>query len=136
MILISIYPFAFKKLFLLVLAFLCVSSAFCLADSLFMARQYASQQHRATFSPFRPSDMSDSARLVVAASFEREARCEEAQFATYPTNDDSTAARATVSWRACILNSSQRWAYSRSAAIRPVGESFLSTAPGQPIFPF
>lgn len=37
MVLISIQPFAFKKIFLLVAALLCLSSALCFADSLFMA---------------------------------------------------------------------------------------------------
>jgi hypothetical protein len=37
MVLISIQPFAFKKIFLLVAALLCLSSAICLADSLFMS---------------------------------------------------------------------------------------------------
>jgi hypothetical protein len=36
MVLISIQPFAFKKIFLLVAVLLCLSSALCLADSLFM----------------------------------------------------------------------------------------------------
>jgi hypothetical protein len=37
MVLISIRPFAFKKIFLLVAALLCLSSAICFADSLFMS---------------------------------------------------------------------------------------------------
>ena len=37
MVLISIQPFAFKKIFLLVVALLCLSSAICFADSLFMS---------------------------------------------------------------------------------------------------
>lgn len=36
MIMISLRPFAFKKLFVLVIAILCLSSAACFADSLFM----------------------------------------------------------------------------------------------------
>ena len=37
MIMVSLRPFALKKLFLLVVAILCLSSAACFADSLFMA---------------------------------------------------------------------------------------------------
>jgi hypothetical protein len=37
MVLISIQPFAFKKIFLLVAVLLCLSSAICFADSLFMS---------------------------------------------------------------------------------------------------
>jgi hypothetical protein len=37
MVLISIQPFAFKKIFLLAAALLCLSSAICFADSLFMS---------------------------------------------------------------------------------------------------
>jgi len=37
MVLIGIQPFAFKKIFLLVAALLCLSSAICFADSLFMS---------------------------------------------------------------------------------------------------
>lgn len=73
MILISIHPFAFKKLFLLVVAFLCVSSALCFADSLFMARQFAPDQHRSTLIPSRIGEIGASARVVsFAANFERD----------------------------------------------------------------
>lgn len=37
MVLISIQPFALRKLFLLVATLLCLSSAICFADSLFMS---------------------------------------------------------------------------------------------------
>lgn len=37
MVLISIQPFAFKRIFFLVAALLCLSSAICFADSLFMS---------------------------------------------------------------------------------------------------
>jgi hypothetical protein len=40
MLLISIHPFASRKMFLLAIALLGLSSAFCFADSLFMARHY------------------------------------------------------------------------------------------------
>lgn len=40
MVLISIHPFAFRKILLLAVALLGLSSAFCFADPLFMTRQY------------------------------------------------------------------------------------------------
>ena len=40
MVLISIHPFAVRKIFLLAVALLGLSSAFCFADPLFMTRQY------------------------------------------------------------------------------------------------
>jgi hypothetical protein len=46
MVLISLHPFAFRKIFLLAAAVLGLSSALCFADSLFMARQYARPQTR------------------------------------------------------------------------------------------
>lgn len=64
MILISIHPFAFRKLFLLVVAFLCLSSAACFADSLFMARQYAPDQPRSTPVSSRRVEVSNRVRIV------------------------------------------------------------------------
>lgn len=58
------HPFAFKKLFLLVVAFLCVSSALCFGDPLFMTRQYAPDQHRNTRVSSHVAEISASARLV------------------------------------------------------------------------
>jgi hypothetical protein len=46
MVLISIHPFAFRKVLLAVLL-LGLSSAFCFADSLFMTRHFAPSHHRA-----------------------------------------------------------------------------------------
>jgi hypothetical protein len=40
MVLISIHPFAVRKIFLLAVALLGLSSAFCFADPVFMTRQY------------------------------------------------------------------------------------------------
>lgn len=40
MLLISIHPFVFRKIFLLAAALLGLSSVLCFADSLFMAKQY------------------------------------------------------------------------------------------------
>src|SRR5688572_11631473 len=40
MVLISIHPFAVRKIFLLAVALLGFSSAFCFADPVFMTRQY------------------------------------------------------------------------------------------------
>ena len=45
MVLISMQPFALRKIFLLAVALLCLSSAFCFADSLFMTRRYAPTKH-------------------------------------------------------------------------------------------
>ena len=47
MVLISIHPFAFRKIFLLAALLLGLSSALCLADSLFMTRYYVPSEHRA-----------------------------------------------------------------------------------------
>ncbi len=41
MVLISIHPFAVRKIFLLAVALIGLSSAFCFADPVFMTRQYA-----------------------------------------------------------------------------------------------
>jgi len=45
MVLISIHPFAVRKLFLIIVAFLCFS-AVCLADPVLMVRRYASHTER------------------------------------------------------------------------------------------
>lgn len=47
MVLISIHPFALRKIFLLAIALLGVSSAFCFADPLFMTRQYGHSRGQA-----------------------------------------------------------------------------------------
>ena len=59
MVLISMQPFAIRKIFLLAVALLCLSSAFCFADSLFMARRYAPSKHdnRGEISVMVPVDM-------------------------------------------------------------------------------
>jgi hypothetical protein len=46
MVLISIHPFAFRKIFVLIVALLGLSSAVCFADSLFMSLHSASHNHR------------------------------------------------------------------------------------------
>jgi len=45
MVLISIHPFALRKVFLVIVAFLCFS-AFCFADPVLMVRRYASHPER------------------------------------------------------------------------------------------
>jgi hypothetical protein len=45
MVLISIHPFALRKLFLLIVAFLCFS-ALCLADPVLMVRRYSARPER------------------------------------------------------------------------------------------
>jgi F0F1-type ATP synthase assembly protein I len=46
MILVSINPFALKKMFLLVAALLGLSSAICFADPLFMSTRFAFRDHQ------------------------------------------------------------------------------------------
>ncbi len=46
MLLISIHPFVFRKIFVLAAALLGFSSVLCFADSLFMAKQYGFSQDR------------------------------------------------------------------------------------------
>lgn len=47
MVLISIHPFALRKIFLLAVALLGASSAFCFADPLFMIHQYGHSRDQA-----------------------------------------------------------------------------------------
>jgi hypothetical protein len=47
MVLISIHPFAVRKIFLLAVALLGASSALCFADPLFMTRQYGHSRDQA-----------------------------------------------------------------------------------------
>lgn len=67
MVLISIHPFASKRIFLVVGALLCLSSAFCFADPLLMSLHgspYARDLNR------RPSDpVSIQKRTVVARNY-------------------------------------------------------------------
>jgi hypothetical protein len=58
MVLISMQPFADRKIFLLALALLCLSSVFCFADSLFMARRYAPSKYdsRGEINVMAPAD--------------------------------------------------------------------------------
>jgi hypothetical protein len=136
MILISIHPFASRKLFFLIVAFLFASSAFCFADSLFMTRHYAREQHRTTFGPFRAVDISGSVGVEsVAANSGAEDRGGASRFSEYGT-DDSTSSRATASRRACVLNSSNLWWQNRAVAVNPAEESFLLTVANQPVFAF
>jgi hypothetical protein len=46
MVLISIHPFAFRKIFVLIVALLGLSSAVCFADSIFLTLHPASHNHR------------------------------------------------------------------------------------------
>jgi hypothetical protein len=74
MVLISIHPFAARKIVLLAVALLGVSSALCFADSLFMARRYAPSQDRGRFAPIVAQSQQRtgpySANLRSAASLE------------------------------------------------------------------
>src|ERR1044071_7373976 len=47
MVLVSLHPFAFRKIALLAAAILGFSSVVCFADSLFMTRQYEPAEHQA-----------------------------------------------------------------------------------------
>ena len=133
MILISIHPFAFKKLFLLVVAFLCVSSALCFADSLFMTRHYASDQHRTTFGPFRSTDIRSSASVAFAtANIERNDGCGTSQLSSFRTDGRCV----TASGRGCILNLPDLCALGRSVAVDPAEESSFCTLDDRSIFPF
>jgi hypothetical protein len=69
MVLISIQPFAFKKIFLLVATLLCLSSAICFADSLFMSlhsRPYGHQLNRSQTAPPAVSEQPVQPLLPVA----------------------------------------------------------------------
>jgi hypothetical protein len=74
MVLISIQPFAFKKAFLLVATLLCLSSAICLADSLFMSlhsRPYGRQMNRLQATPLStPEGTVQPLFLVVCQSLD------------------------------------------------------------------
>ena len=79
MILVSITPFAFKKICLLVAALLGLSSAICFADPLFMSTRFMSRDHR-------------SHLTILAAA----ARTEQPSFETANILQDST-----INWLAC-----------------------------------
>ncbi|MEN3369438.1 MAG: hypothetical protein V7609_1581 [Verrucomicrobiota bacterium] len=131
MILISIHPFAFKKLFLLIVAFLCASSAFCFADSLFMTRHYARDQRRTTFDPFRPVDISGSQRVVSIPTNSEDG----SRFSAHST-DESTSSRVAASPRICILNSRSSWLQGHSWTVDSAEESSISTVVDTAIFAF
>lgn len=66
MVLVSIHPFALRKIFLLVIAVLGVSSALCFADPLFMTRHYAavSQQPRQARPVITPQATLDQSSVI------------------------------------------------------------------------
>jgi hypothetical protein len=69
MVLISIQPFAFRKIFLLVAALLCLSSALCFADSLFMSLHstpYGRQLNRTQPVPLSVRERTVQPPLLVA----------------------------------------------------------------------
>jgi hypothetical protein len=73
MVLISIHPFAFKKSFLLVAAILCLSSAICRADSLFMSlhsRSCGRPLNRTQAAPISVSERMPQPRLVFGQSLD------------------------------------------------------------------
>jgi hypothetical protein len=137
MILISIHPFAFKKLFLLVVAFLCVSSAVCFSDSLFMTRHYASDQQRTIFGPFRSTTIRSSVRVAFAtANIERNDGCGTSQLSSFRTDGYLTSRYVTLSGRGSILNLRDLCALGRSVPVDPAEESSFCTLDDRPIFPF
>ena len=74
MLLISIHPFALRKIFLLALALLSLSSAICLADPLFMTKQYAPSEAKARstrtqLTPAVPQDERASSAISDELSF-------------------------------------------------------------------
>lgn len=72
MVLISIRPFAFRKIFLLAAALLGFSSALCFGDSLFMARQHAPSSvrgHHAQLVAQPRESIPPSVRLRSSSSF-------------------------------------------------------------------
>jgi hypothetical protein len=124
MILISIHPFAFKKLFLLVVAFLCVSSALCFADSLFMTRHYASDQHRTNSGLFRSTNIRSSVHVAFAsASLERNNGCAGSQLSSFRTGGYLTSRGVTANRWGCVLNLPDLSAFGRSVGVDAAEES-------------
>jgi len=68
MVLVSINPFALKKIFILVAALLGLSSAICLADPLFMTTRFTLRDHQSRWtSPAVLSAPGQTGRLSFAA---------------------------------------------------------------------
>jgi hypothetical protein len=61
MVFVSIHPFASKKIVLLVAALLCLSSALCLADPLFMSVSFNSHRHQIPPPTPTPASISNDA---------------------------------------------------------------------------
>jgi hypothetical protein len=124
MILISIHPFAIKKLFLLVVAFLCVSSALSFADSLFMTRHYASDQNRTNSGLFRSTNIRSSVHAAFAtASLERNNGCAGAQLSSFRTGGYLTSRGVAANRRGCILNLPDPSASGRPVVVDAAEES-------------
>jgi len=73
MVLISIHPFAFKRISLLVAAILCLSSAICCADSLFMSLHSTScgrPLNRTQAAPISVSERMPQPRLAFCQSLD------------------------------------------------------------------
>jgi hypothetical protein len=70
MVLISLHPFAFRKILLLAVGLLGFSSAFCFADSLFMARHYASSPDQKSHARAAVSSQENQKTSLIRASFE------------------------------------------------------------------
>ena len=71
MVLISIHPFAGRKIFRLAVAVLGLSTAFCFADPVFMARQYTASADPARSAQLVQTHRGDQASaLFLGRSFE------------------------------------------------------------------
>ena len=75
MVLVSLRPFAFKKIVLFATAILCLSSAACLADSLFMARRFAPAEQVSAPSAAQSSSQNTASRAGLSAPA-ADANCE------------------------------------------------------------
>jgi hypothetical protein len=95
MVLISIHPFAFRKLFLIVVAFLCFSTL-CFADPVLMVRRYSA----------RP-DLPKASMQVESPSFDALEKGVLGNAASLigPNNPDIGAFSASVRNPACVLRS-------------------------------
>jgi hypothetical protein len=71
MVLISIHPFAVRKIFLLAIAVLGLSTAFCFADPVFMTSQYAPSHQQVRSAPSAKALVADPAGpTLIGRAFE------------------------------------------------------------------
>ena len=78
MVLISIHPFAVRKIFLLAVALLGLSSVVCFADPLFMTRQYAPSRNQSRSAQTATAPQANLEPSLIWRSFESSAvRCDD-----------------------------------------------------------